>query len=110
MREELPSLELLLACMSCFGYFVSWPGLFRFGARPSPNLLGALRYFAGKFCPITFHILLGIAFRFRYFAPFCSCFEAKMALNEPSTLVKVGGDSDEESKTYNGVSITDLVA
>ena len=32
MREELPSLELLLACMSCFGYFVSWPGLFRFGA------------------------------------------------------------------------------
>ena len=20
------------SCMSCFGYFVSWPGLFRFGA------------------------------------------------------------------------------
>ena len=78
--------------------------------RPSPNLLGALRYFAGKFCPITFYILLGIAFRFRYFAPFCSCFVAKMASNEPSTLVKVDGDSDEESKTYNGVSITDLVA
>ena len=77
---------------------------------PSPNLLEALRYFAGKFCPSTFHILLGIAFCFRYFSPFCSCFVTKMASNEPSTLVKVDGDSDEESKTYNGVSITDFVA
>ena len=33
-----------------------------------------------------------------------------MASNEPSTLVKVDGDSDEESKTYNGVSITDFGA
>ena len=79
-------------------------------SRPSPNLLGALRYFAGKFCPSTFHILLGIAFRFRYFAPFCSCFVAKIASNEPSTLIKVDGDSDDESKTENGGSITDFVA
>ena len=33
-----------------------------------------------------------------------------MASNEPSTLVKVDGDSDEESETYNGVSITDFGA
>ena len=35
---------------------------------------------------------------------------AKIASNEPSTLVKVDGDSDEESKTENGVSISDFVA
>ena len=37
---------------------------------------------------------------------------AKIASNEPSTLVKVDGDSDEESKTDDGVStcITDFVA
>ena len=29
-----------------------------------------------------------------------------MASNEPSTLVKVDGHSDEESKTYNGVRFT----
>ena len=34
----------------------------------------------------------------------------KMASNEPSTLIKVDGDSNEESKAYNGVSIPDFVA